>query len=302
MISWQLWQALQRPPINHPLFKQTAGIERISKRMLLFAEGLAPATLGTGVLLCVAMWLLPYVTFLAQLFIVWGIAPLAFIMVNGTLFGGIWSATIGKTIAAEYTRKRYELLCLSPAGTLLTNWAICTACLHRNQLFHFIYAQRNTIIYQVIIPASALLILGFTLSGPPPRGEALIINIIGYTGVIVAFFGDYIYSMILCSLSGMFAPSLARNSHNAPLWAMGSFLMFQVSSYVVILVIDVVVLPVLFGLLQFNGVFADISLAVMRLAIFFAVREMMVVYLWHLLRRRLNIEEPELITMMRLPI
>ncbi len=302
MISWQLWKALQRPPINHPLFKRTAGIERISKRLMLFAEGLAPATLGTGALLCVAMWFLPYVTLLAQLFIVWGIAPLAFIMVNGTLFGGIWAATIGKNIAAEYTRKRYELLCLSPAGTLLTNWAICTACLHRNQLFHFIHSQRNTIIYQVIIPASALLILGFTLSAPPPRGAALIANIVGYTCVIVAFFGDYIYSMVLCSLAGMLSPAVARNSLNAPMWAMSIFLVFQSSSYVVVLVIDLVVLPVIFGLLQLQGLYADLVLALLRLLVFFAVREMVIAYLWRLLLSRLNIDQPELGTMMRMPI
>jgi hypothetical protein len=302
MISWQLWKALQRPPINHPLFKQTVGIERISKRLMLFAEGLAPATLGTGALLCVAMWLLPYMTILAQLFLVWGIAPLAFIMLNGTLFGGIWAATIGKTISAEYTRKRYELLCLSPAGTLLTNWAVCTACLHRNQLFHFIYSQRNTIMYQIIIPASALLVLGFTLSAPPPRGPVFIANIVGYACVIVVFIGDYIYSMVLCSISGMLSPSLARNSLNAPLWAMGIFLIFQSSSYVLILVIDLVVLPVIYGSLQIYGLYADISLAALRLFVFFAIREMVVAYLWRLIQRRLNIDEPELVTMMRMPI
>ncbi|MFN8373549.1 MAG: hypothetical protein U0694_11835 [Anaerolineae bacterium] len=302
MISWQLWQALQRPPINHPLFKQTAGVERISKRLLLFAEGLAPATLGTGAILCAAMWFLPYLTVLAQLFIVWGVAPLAFIMVNGTLFGGIWAATIGKTIAAEYTRKRYELLCLSPSGTLMTNWAICTACLHRNQVFHFLYSQRNTIMFNVIIPASALLVLGFTLSAPPPRGEVLMINLVAYTCAIVAFFGDYVYSMVLCSLAGMLSPSLARNSLNAPLWAMGIFLIFQVSSYLVVLVIDLVALPLLFGSLQIHGVYSDVSLALIRLTVLFAVREMVVRYLWQLLQRRLNIEAPELLTMMRMPI
>jgi hypothetical protein len=302
MISWQLWQALQRPPINHPLFKQTVGIERISKRLLLFAEGLAPATFGAGALICVAMWFLPYMTFLAQLFLMWGIAPLAFIMVNGTLFGAIWAATIGKTVAAEYTRKRYELLCLSPAGTLMTNWAICTACLHRNQVFHFIYMQRNTILYQVIIPGSVLLILGFTLSAPPPRGVVLIANIVGYTCMIIAFFGDYIYSMVLCSISGMIAPSLARNSVNAPLWAMGIFLIFQVSSYMVALVIDLVGLPMIYGSFHAQGIYADISLTIIRLLIFFAVREMVIVYLWRLLQKRLNIEEPELLTMMRMPI
>jgi hypothetical protein len=302
MISQQLWQALQRPPINHPLFIRTAGVERISKRLLLFAEGLAPATLGTGALICIAMWFLPYITFLAQLFLVWGIAPLAFIMVNGTVFGGIWAATIGKTVAAEYTRKRYELLCLSPAGTLMTNWAICTACLHRNQVFQFIYSQRNTIIYQLIIPGSALLVLGFTLSAPPPRGGVLIANIIGYTCAIIAFFSDYIYSMVLCSIAGMLSPSVARDSGNAPLMAMGIFLLFQVSSYVAILVIDLVGLNMIFGLLHVQGLYAELVLTILRLLVFFAVREMVVIYLWRLLQKQLNIEEPELLRMMRMPI
>jgi hypothetical protein len=302
MISWQLWQALQRPPINHPLFKHTAGIDRVSRRLMFFAEGLAPATLGTGVLLCAAMWFLPYMTIFAQLFLMWGTAPLAFIMVNGTLFGAIWAATIGKTIAAEYTRKRYELLCLSPAGTLLTNWAVGTACLYRNQLFQFIHTQRNTIIFSVIMPASVLLVIGFTLSAPPPRGAVLVSNIIAYTIVIIAFFADYIYSMVLCSLAGMLAPALAPNSLNAPLWAIGIFLVFQILGYTAIFVLDLVALPVLFGVAQFHGVYAEVTLAVLRLLIFFVVREASVTYLWRLFLKRLNIEEPELLTMMRMPI
>ncbi|NWF68680.1 MAG: hypothetical protein HXY40_06320 [Chloroflexi bacterium] len=302
MISWKLWKALQKPPLNHPLFVQTVGFDRISHRLLLFAEGLAPATLGTGIILCAAMWFLPHILLLPQLFIAWGTAPLAFIMINGTLFGGIWAATIGKTIAAEYLRKRYDLLCLSPAGVLLTNWAICTACLHRNQLFHFIHSQRNTIIYQVIIPGSALLVLGFTLSVPPPRTEALIINVVGYTSLIIAFFGDYLYSMVLCSLAGILAPALARNSLNAPLWAMGSFLLVQCITYTLILVIDLSLLPTIFAIIHAQGLYADIVLAVLRLLIFFVIRETMVVYLWRLVQRRLHIDPTELLAMMRAPV
>jgi hypothetical protein len=248
------------------------------------------------------MWFLPYMTIFAQLFLMWGTAPLAFIMVNGTLFGAIWAATIGKTIAAEYTRKRYELLCLSPAGTLLTNWAVGTACLYRNQLFQFIHTQRNTIIFSVIMPASVLLVIGFTLSAPPPRGAVLVSNIIAYTIVIIAFFADYIYSMVLCSLAGMLAPALAPNSLNAPLWAIGIFLVFQILGYTAIFVLDLVALPVLFGVAQFHGVYAEVTLAVLRLLIFFVVREASVTYLWRLFLKRLNIEEPELLTMMRMPI
>jgi hypothetical protein len=41
---------------------------------------------------------------------------------------------------------------------------------------------------------------------------------------------------------------------------------------------------------------------VLRLSVFFVVREMCVTYLWRLFLKRLNIEEPELIMMMRMPI
>lgn len=291
-VTRRLWFALRHPPLTNPVFQRTCLTDAYTRRLMRVVEALAPATLLLGSVLVVAMWVLPSVTLLPRLFLVWGVAPLAFIVLDGTLFGALWAGAVGRAIADEYMRKRYDLLCLSPSGVWGVNWALCTACLYRNGLFEVVHTQRKSIIYRVLLPASALLVLGFALSAEE-RGAALFSLTIAYGCTFIVLMVDYMHSMVTCSLSGILAPALARNTLNAPLWALGIFLLVQLAVYVTVAVLDLAVLPTLYSGWNLNGIYADISLALVRLALYLIVRELASRALWRVTLHRLNLDKAE---------
>lgn len=294
-LTWQLWTALHAPRVEHPLFQRLAGNDRLSGRVLWIVERIGPTAVFSGVALCTGMWFLPHLVLLPQLFLAWGSTPLAFITLNGTLFGAVWAASIARTLATEYTKKRYDVLAIASGGKLPAAWTIATACLHRRQLFQLIYLQRNAILFQIILPAAVLLVIGLALSTPiSVREQAFVVLAVSYGCVMVAYYFDYVHSMVLCALAGMLAPALARNTLNAPLWGPSVFLLCQSMVYLSAVLVDFVALPLLFGALGWRGVGADIAIAVLRLLAFIAAREGMLWAVWTLLVRVLNTNHDEL--------
>jgi hypothetical protein len=287
VLSWQLWRLLAHPPSKHPVFKRWVGENSGSRRFTRVVESLAPITLGSGLLICSAMWFLPRLVLLPQLFMLWGMTPLLFVILNSTLFSALWAASIGKTIADAYVSKRYELLRLTPTGALKTHWAIATACLHRSEMFKLVHFQRNAVIYQILLPAAFVLLLGYIVTQPGQITLHTELFVIYGAGILV-FLADFIYSALIGALAGMIMPVLTRNSLNSGVWSLAFFLGCQLISYGLIILIDLFLLPMLFDALGLNGFIGNISIALMRLAVFFIVRESVVAGLWRIIGKILE--------------
>jgi hypothetical protein len=99
---------------------------------------------------------------------------------------------------------------------------------------------------------------------------------------------------VLGSLVGLVIPTYAHNRLDASLWSFGVFLLLQISTYMLAWLIGFSLLPGAYDRLQINGWYANFSLPVLRVVVFFLVREGIIVALWRGLIARLNVSPGEL--------
>ncbi|MEP7290882.1 MAG: hypothetical protein ABI835_03815, partial [Chloroflexota bacterium] len=140
VVTLQLWHALKRPPVHHPLFRRTSKRAQVPRRRMTLPQ--QAATLG--VFAAIAAVGLHYYS--QMIFVVLFFLPLAaaalYMTLNGTFAGLYWAVRISDSIALERERGIYELLSASPYGAFSVSWAICTGCQYYDQTFNGEGAQR----------------------------------------------------------------------------------------------------------------------------------------------------------------
>jgi hypothetical protein len=278
MITWRLWQALKYPPSAHPIFQRMVSPYYDDVSWVLVAQ---------NVLIQGQIW------FWSLIFVL-DTRALIFMMLSGTFYGLIWSIIVSGTIAIEREYRMYDLLCLSPSGTLGISWAICTGCLHRNRTFEHVNSQEAwsiRIILFIPLVISANIILGRMLSSPGT------ITILWLAAFMVVFYLDHIQSIIFGSLFGLLAPHYAPNRFDSRLWACGGFLLVQGSTYLALLLMSGFILPALYRIADITGWYAEISLPILSVGVFYILREVMIRRLWRILTRQLNAAQTELDSM-----
>jgi hypothetical protein len=292
MMTQKFWYALNHPPARHPLFLRTVLLPPPSRRRFV-----SSATLMIDFVLGVSVNT-PTLLFLLMPF---------FLLLIGITYGVDCALRISTTIAKEHESNTFDVLALSPGGVWGTNWALSTSSLYRNRDFERLYSiMRSAIIAGVTMTVIIGLIafLGLAQSRPArlPQPSNLDLSfvlaedVISVLALIAAIYVEYVQSTVLGSLVGLLIPTVARNRLDASLWAFGGFLLLQIMTYVFAWLIGFTILPTLFTYLQMGGWFAGASLAVLRLAAFFLVREAIIAALWRLLAGRLNAREIELAT------
>src|ERR1044071_8648653 len=117
MTMWRLWKGLKHPP-NDPMYVRV--IDDV------YDDATRLSRLLQNVLLQGQIWLWPL------LFII-DMRLVCLMMLSGTISGMILTLRISNRIAIEQRSRTYDLLCLTPGGTIRTLWAICMGCLHREQ-------------------------------------------------------------------------------------------------------------------------------------------------------------------------
>jgi hypothetical protein len=270
MMTRRLWRALGNPPYTHPIFQRMSALYHYDEWSW---PGLAQTILIHG-----QIWLW------AAIFVL-DTRLLILMVFSGTVYGVIWSAVIGETLAAERQQGMYELLCMSPTGPLGVTWTLCTACLHRGGAFAHVNSQEAWSVRLILfIPLliSANMVLGRMLAG----GSG--VTFLGLVAFGVFFYFDHIQSIVLGSLFGMLAPHRAVNRVDARVWGMGGFLGVQLVTYLVFVLTAFAVLPVLYSGLAARGSMADIALAAISLGVCYLVREAMIAWLWRVLTNELN--------------
>jgi hypothetical protein len=273
MLTWKLWRGLKAPPTHHPLFRRT----------LIAPLRPTPWYVGCSVIIVAPFLLLPAILF------------------TSAFYSLRWAINIGSMIAHEREAGMFELVSLSADGGIGASWAICTAAIHRNQSLQ-----------QIQSPMSWIVRLGFTLLLLSSLGNFVeplvpsdadmpmltLIPLLYLFTLALALYIDHMQSVAMGSLIGMLMPTYTRSRVDAGIGSLIVFLLLQVTTYVLTLFIGFSLIPSLLGSLAVSAVAASILLPILRLAIFFVIREVIVNGLWRVLVERLNIASSESQAMM----
>jgi hypothetical protein len=287
-VSLQVWNALKRPPIHHPLFRRVS-----QKRPTAPPKGMSFARrIALSMLFALGAYIgLRY--FSELIFIVLFFIPIAmagvYMALHGTLAGLYWAIRVSSAIARERERGIFELLSTSPYGPFSASWAICTGCQYYDQTFNGLGAQR--VWFSRIFFLTLLLISGL-LSLPEAHGIGVpnntsanfaesLLHVIELVSVLaLAFHIDDIHSTVIGSLVGVIVPLFARNRLDARVGAFVGFLVLQITAYIFVWLIGFMLIPDLNANLALSATVTTIALPLEQLIVFFAVREVIARVLW----------------------
>jgi len=220
-------------------------------------------------------------------------------LVTGIIYGIDCAIRVGSVIAREHENDTFNLLSLSPGGGLGASWAMCTSSLYRNRDFERLHeVMRGTVIVGGIILVGGTLLTLFLqsdkFSRPPIPVLPTILKLVSFITVLIAIYIEYLQSTVLGSVVGITVPTFTQNRLDTSVYTFGGFLFLQITTYLLAYLIGFVILPNLYERLHIIGDYAEMSLSIMRLAIFFLIREAMITGLWRVIVTRLNASPSEL--------
>lgn len=150
MISLRLWRSLRRPPWWHPLYwwANTRHQHRFTLPAILQVryDKSRVHNIRAGLLLLFGLLALCAIPVFLGLVLI----PLLMIA-TGPLMGLICALQVSRVIQQEHTNGSYDLLCLTPPGQLLVNWALCTGSLHRNRWFIVVF-EAAAVLWALALP------------------------------------------------------------------------------------------------------------------------------------------------------
>jgi hypothetical protein len=290
MMTYRLWTLLATPPKRHPLYKRATLLRSMPgwfRMVRHYFSSIAPILyLFGGMLTCCAMT--SPTTGSTVLGLVAGV-----VLFNGTFYGMIWGILIANQIAAEGESGEWELLCTLPTGALGAAWATATGCMSRERGFENRHVWQVTIVRGGFLLA-AVVGLGMLFNPATIPLDTIIVPFTAYFAALALSYVDYVQSVVLGSLTGIYAGIGTRSRFDAQLWGFIIFLALQVASYAGALIVGFVIAPVLLPSDSLSAQFARLAIQV---AAFAGVREIALHGMWHLLAARLNADEGQLDTL-----
>lgn len=272
MLTWKLWNALKNPLADHPLFRRAALQRRFNvTRATLIAVSIA------AVSACMAIIANPGLILLLFLL------PVIYIAFHGVFYGLLWAVRVSQAIAREQQQRTYDVLALTPYGSFGAHWMICTGCIHRGRELEQLQVFSAEEFFIALIVAVALSV---ERSQFYASASAVLPLMFFYAAaLLLIFYLNHVQSVILGCLIGMLIPTRIHTSLDAPVYAFGTYLLIQISTYVLTLLVLTAILPQIGN----NGsLIHEILIALGGLVIFYAVREAIIRALWWLLARALN--------------
>ncbi len=265
---WRLWQGLKHPA-NDPMYVRVMDD--------IYDDATRLSRLFQNVLLQGQIWLWPL------LFII-DMRLVCLMVFSGTISGMILTLRISNRIAIEQKSRTYDLLCLTPGGTIRTLWAISTGSLHRERAFEILNSLEAWVVrFGLFIPfvISSQLFLQRVL------GMKGTITLTWGIGCILLFYIDHIQATVFGCLSGMLAAQQAV-SLDQRLWALVIFTAFQVTSYLVTIMLCLFVLPDVCSVLKDIGISTEISQMLLTVIAFYVLRQAIIELSWRKLLDNTN--------------
>lgn len=261
IVGYRLWRMLQKPPVHHPLYRRIYSIQE----PMTWADALSD-------MLIAALFWTPTVL-LATLF-----------------YSLTWVINIGGMLAEQREQRRYDLLYITPGGMIDVTWAVLVSCLRRDESFQRINAQNTWFArsFFFIVPAvcaTALILPIMDISNP--NLSAAFFLIYAFT-LLLALYIDHIHTIVLASMIAVVVPTFIRKSSDARVVGPTLFIVMMVAFYALNLWLSFAILPAVYNRLGIQGWDALLSLPLLRLAIFYLTRELIISGLWHLFSARVE--------------
>jgi hypothetical protein len=262
MTMWRLWKGLKHPAADHPMFARVLDD--------IYDDATRLSRLTQSVFLQGQIWLWPL------LFII-DMRLVCLMALSGTISGMILTLRISNRITEEQQSRTYDLLCLTPGGTIRALWAICTGCLHREQAFEILnsleaWVVRLGLFVPFVISSQLFLQRMLGMKGG--------VTLTWGMGFIALFYIEHIQATVFGCLSGMLAAQQAT-SVDKRLWAVTLFSAFQVCSYLFTILVSLFILPVICRWLTVASISSEISQMLLTVGLFYVTREGMITLGWH---------------------
>lgn len=265
MTMWRLWNGLKHP-VDDPMYIRV--IDDI------YDDATRISRLLQNVLLQGQVWLWPL------LFII-DMRLVCLMVFSGTISGMILTLRISNRICEEQQSRTYDLLCLTPGGTIHTLWAICMGSLHREKAFEILNSQEAWVVrLGLFIPfiLSSQLFLQRVLG---LRGG---VTLSWGLGFILLFYIDHVQATVFACLSGMLAAQ-HTSSIDQRLAAVVSFFAFQVCTYLFTIVVSLFILRDVAQWINLLDLGREFSQMLLTVALFYLIREGIISLAW---KRLLN--------------
>lgn len=281
-LSLRFWAALQRPPVQHPLFRRAMRQYQPS-----FAPPRHSSRLGWTLLAVsgggIAIFA-PQAIAIVLLFVPLLIgAVYAFLFAPAT--GVVLATRVSALIARERERGLLDLIAMTPRGGFVGIWAICTGCQHYALTLRS-HAMGNAWFARVMF--LVVLYIYDTLIYAEPRVGldfgAFIIILLSLVLIGIAFHIDDVHSVVIANLVGLLVPLLTRSRFDARLWALIGFVVLQAFAYLLTLGGGFGIAPLLLARLPLTWETEQIALMGAQFLLFFATREVFARLLWFALR------------------
>lgn len=310
MTSWKLWVALQNPPALNPVFRRTANVEYHFS--LCFAafnrfRRLAVACLSLLTVLMVITYpqyaLLFILIVPMSIFFILLVVPIL-LVIGSNLMGMIWSSLVSTSIVRERERGTYDLLCLLPDGIWGANWAIGSGCIYRGAFFDLLQLGVRTLALFGFVILGIMFIITLGIAASSASHDDLlraISTLIDMTAIMIGYYVHYVQSMVFSPLTGMLTATYSRSQFDARLYAPIFFLALQIGSYVLTFLIAFRILPDIYEHFILTNSLAYLTLPFVQLAIFYGIREGILLGVWMLVKQELNVRFSEFNRLVSLP-
>lgn len=252
---------MKRPLTGHPLYQ----------RIITQPPYIMPWYMGCVLILFSPVLLIPGIVFLSA------------------VYGLRWAVQIASSIANERESGRYDLLAISPPGVIGIGRIVMSACLHRNESLEQTEAG-GTWLMRGFFAVTVMLIAASLTPAIIPKDSELT----GRGGLIVAvylltmalaMYIDHLHSVVLAAVVGILVPIYATRRLDASAAAFILYLVIQVLTFVLTLLVGFSIAPSVLEALQVSAVASALTLPIVRLIVFAGSREVIVHYLWKILVR-----------------
>lgn len=264
MLSWRLWRRLNRSLPGHPAYQ----------RVIIQPPQPMPWYAGCAIIVAAPFVILPAMIFMSA------------------VYGLRWVVQIAGAIAREREVGMYDLLALTPLGAFGISWVITSAYLHRNESLEQIqsagaWLMRGFFTTVLMLAAASLAITPVIPDDANPALGQFIIPLYLVTFGLAVYL-DHLQSVVLACIVGMLIPAYASRKMDAGLSAFGVYLLIQIATYALTLLLGFSLIPALFDILRWTGFGPTFMLPVIRLVVFWGAREIIIRYLWLRLVRETN--------------
>jgi len=262
-MTWKLWRWVQTPVVRHPLYQ----------RIVTMPQVIMPWYVGCAFIVLSPIILLPGMVFLSG------------------VYGIRWAVQIAGSIAYERENGMYELLVLTPAGRIGINRAIMSANLFRNESFEQLQSLGAWVIRGFF--TLTLMMIATSTMGiiNPVDGESALAQVVVPLYLVTmgaAIYIDHVQSIVLAVVVGMLVPTFTTRRIDAGAAALILYLVCQVCTYVLTLLIGFNVAPYWLEGMGVSAMTQALILPFIRLVVFAASREGCIYYFWRVIVREMN--------------